>query len=1284
MSRARLWWAVAWKEFTFGFRRPANWILLVLLGFLALGFSEGSVSVQTGEAIAAGSRPYVTSVFTQGMIQSVMFLGFASWFLCIGVGLSVNRDLDLQVGEVIHPTRLTPGQYLWGKFTGGLLVFFLIWALFLVMAVFTNHVIAAGPDSEHVGPFHLWNYLFPTIVFGLPQAFFFAGVAFFLGVWTRRPIIVFAFTVTALIASNYLITFAPSWLSPEINRLLMLLDPSGFRWLNEVYLKVDRGVDFYNTAPLGVEADFAWSRLGIAALGFVAAAGSVVSYAGRLREGTTEPRLMAWVRARQARGGEEEALEDAGAADGAGADDDAGAAHGSGSGTGAAAPAAAPATAREAARARVFAAYRDATVSIRDLRMSSRPLAFWQATRFIAREEIGELLRRPALYLFAPVIIWVAISNTLLALGPFSSRILLTSGEVAVRQLNGLNIMLCFLLLFYTVESLHKERGRGLSEIYHSMPIGTGALLFGKSLGNSVVAAFILALSTLTSAVMILVRESGGSPVGFDIIPFAATYGVVLVPTFIFWTALVTALYSLLRGRYAVYGLGAILIFYTVFRNITGDPLPWTLNWIGWGVMPTWSDMGAFSLYGYPLLMNRLLFLSLVAPLVALSVTWFDRRSFDPVGIMNRIRPKPILMGALRLLPFAAPAIVLFATLHFQSRAGHQGPDAEEAAKDYWRRNVATWTDFAMPSIAHVDVDVSFEPGERLAAVEGAYTFRNHRDHAYEQLPMTPGRWDPIAWTLDGDSVEPDNRAGLRVFDLPGGLGPGDSVTIGFAHEVRLPSGVSKYAGGVGEFITEAGIVAGAFNPSLLPVPGYIETVGVDSDNSSDAEDYADDFYEGETEPLFGWGGEPFTVRTRITTPEDWIANGVGRKVSDTEADGRRTVVWETDEPVRFFNIIAGRFAVKEGDGTALYHHPAHHYNIEEMSAALDASRRYYSEWFHPFPWELLKISQFPAFATYAQGFPTNITFSESIGFLAESDPRSHIAFMVVAHEAAHQWWGNLLTPGAGPGGNVLSEGMAHYSTVLLHEQVYGDRYRIEFTKRLEEQYGDGRFVDSELPLVKMDGTRPGDGVVTYEKGGWVMWMLHQHMGRENTLAGFSALIEKYLDATDFPVLQDMLAVMRDFAPDTTAFDDFAEQWFHDVVLPEYEFSDVTVEAGGGVAADEEAGAQEDVVGAADQDAGTGGTWIVRGTLRNVGTGRMRVQVAATAGERWSDEDDDGSRTVVSDDYREARAEVVLGAGESARFEISTDFAPERVLVDPDVMVLQLNREFAVEEVGGA
>ncbi len=1210
MNAFRRWREITRQEFLSGLRRPAYWILFGILVLMAWGFSEGAVTIASGDQTVGGERSHVTSVFAQSMIQSVLIMVFGAWFLAIGAGMTMIRDLELRVEEILSSTRLTPGEYAWGKFAGALCVFLVIWLLYLCASAGLNHVLAAGEDAEHIGGFALANYLFPTLLFGLPQVLFFAGVPFFLGVRTRRPIVVFVFPVVVLFFTLwFLATWSPSWLDPGVNRMLMLLDPSGFRWLNETFLTVDRGVDFYNTAPLRPDPGFLLSRIVFAATGLGATAAAAQSYARQLQAGQTP--AFPFLRRRRTHG-----------------------------------VLGVPSGVRESPLLGQRVLGR--------LRMETEPPGFREAVGAIGRSEIRDLLLRPGMYLFVPLIIIQSVSQNILATGPFNSPILLTSGAAAVRQLNTLSLLVCVLLLFYTVESLHKERSRRLAEIFYATPVRTGAILLGKTIGNSVMAGLILAVGVAATWGLVLWRKLfEGSPVGFDLFPFVAAWGAILVPTFIFWTAFVTVLFALLRNRYTVYGAGMAVIIYTVSRmSFGGDPLSWVTNWMAWGGLQ-WSDMGAFSLHGFPLLLNRLLYLALVPLLMAVAVKGFPRQNFDPARIVHRIRPKSLFRGAIRLAPFAAPAVVLASALHFSGRTGYQGPVAEEASKDYWRRNTATWTDFEMPSVSRVDLDLDFEPRAHAASVSGTYTFVNDRDYAYDQLPVTAGPWDPIEWTLDGVPYEPEDRSNLFVFTPEHPLDPGDSLTLGFDYDLRFPRGMSRFGGGQGEFILESGIVLGTFSPTFLPVPGYNPSIGVDEENAHDSPDYPEDFYEGNTEPLFGWGGTPFRVRTRITTPEAYTANGVGQRVSEETKDGRRTVVWETDHPVGLFNVVAGKYAVREGRGTALYYHPEHDYNIEEMSAALDAAREHYSQWFYPFPWDLLKISEFPGFATYAQGFPTNITFSENIGFLAKSDPRSHVAFLVVAHEAAHQWWGNLLTPGRGPGGNILSEGLAHYATILLHEQVYGDRYRIEFTKRIEEEYGDQRFVDTERPLVKTDGTRSGDGTVTYNKGGWVMWMLQQEMGRENLLSGLRAFIEKFNPDPDFPVIQDMLAVIRDFAPDPAAFDAFAEQWFFDVVVPEYRFSDVTRER-------------------------SGTEWVVRGTVENRGTGRTALEVGVTAGERWSDEDNDGNRSGVSVDYRVSRTVVELGAGASADFEIRTDFEPERVLADPDVLQLQLNRAAAV------
>ncbi|MDE2870137.1 MAG: M1 family aminopeptidase [Gemmatimonadota bacterium] len=1174
------WWEVARREFLTGARRPAYWILLFLMGFLALGLSDGSVTIASGGGDAGD--PHLTSVFGQSRVQAVMLISLGALFLAIISGLTVIRDLELKVGEVFHATRLTPREYVWGKFWGGVAVFALIWLLYLFTSIGFNHIVESGRD--HIGPFSLENYLFPTLLFGLPQVLLFAGVPFLIGTWTRRPLLVFLFPMVALLLCfTVLTTWSPTWLSPEVNRALMLIDPSGFRWLNETFLTVDRGVDFYNTSPLYPDAGFLVSRLVFAVTGLGAVAGAAAAYERRLRVGGSDSRFMRlFRRPRRA----------------------------------------------HAAAAPVPEA------SLRGLGMATRPLGFRKAALAITRSEVRDLVARPPMYFFVPLILVQAISETTLGYGFFGSRILITPGAVAEQQLNTLSLLVCFLLLFYTVESLSKERNRHMHEIFHSAPVGTGAMLLGKTMGNAVMAGLILVAALVSGAGIILYHQLfNDSPVGYDLYPFIAMWGGVLLPTFIFWTALVTALFSLLRNRFAAYGAGLAILVYTIFRQQTEGTPGWLGNWQGRNFV-LWSDMGAFSLHGTPILLNRLLYLSLVPLLVAVSIRWFPRRDFDATETLNRTHPRRLALGALRLLPLAIVPVVLGSVLYAGGRSGYQRSGAGEWRGDYWEQNFAIWNGSEMPSVSHVDLDLVIEPSERSVAVTGAYTFLNHRDYAFDELPITAGSWHPFEWTLAGESHEPEDRSGLFIFTLEEPLAPGDTVTVGFSYDLALLEGMSRRPGGASQFILESGVVLDGFSLTFAPVPGYDPDIGARYFEEPEVED---DFYEGETEPLIGWAGKPFTVRTRIDIPEEYTANGVGQVVSDEVGDGRRTVVWETDHPVRMFNVIAGKYDVIEGDGTAIHHHPGHHYNVEEMSAALDAARRYYSEWFHPFPWSVLKLSEMPAFSGGAQGFPTNITFSEGMGFLTRRDPRSHLGFMVVAHEAAHQWWGNLLGPGRGPGGNVLSEGMSHYATTLLHEQVYGDRYRIEFTKRMEEEYVRRRRVDTERAMARSEGG-------FYNKGAWAMWMLQQEMGRDNILAGLRAFIGKYLESPDHPVIPDMLAVLRDFAPDTAAFDALTGQWFFEVVLPEYRLSDVT-------------------------KVREGDEWVVRGTVENVGTGRMRVEVGAVAGERWSDEGDDGGRSVVAEGYRDARAVVVPGAGEVAEFVIRAGFEPERMVIDPDVLV---------------
>jgi hypothetical protein len=113
---------------------------------------------------------------------------------------------------------------------------------------------------------------------------FVAGACFAIGERSRRPLLVFVLPLAAVVFSLFFFwNWSPSWLDPRLNRLIMLVDPAGFRWLQETWLKVDRGVGFYNTGRIGFDLPVLASRLGFCLLGLAAVAWSNARLAATLR-----------------------------------------------------------------------------------------------------------------------------------------------------------------------------------------------------------------------------------------------------------------------------------------------------------------------------------------------------------------------------------------------------------------------------------------------------------------------------------------------------------------------------------------------------------------------------------------------------------------------------------------------------------------------------------------------------------------------------------------------------------------------------------------------------------------------------------------------------------------------------------------------------------------------------------------------------------------------------------------------------------------------------------------
>lgn len=1185
MSMTRLA-TVFWMELKRAVNRPSWRFLAVLVCVLAWGLSQGNVQIASGDGSVGGRKALFTSEFQITFLLAVFLPLVHLFFIAIAAGMAVPEDDELNVGPLLNATPLRPAELIGGKFFAIFAAYALILLLQLLAMMVCMHLLPHDEKAEQFGPLVWSHYLKPYFVFCLPTIFAYVGVSMFVGVKTRRPILIYLFPLAlATLSAMFLFNWSPSWLDPRVNEALMIVDLSGFRWLVERWLKEDRGVAYYNTAAVPFDRVFWMNRAFVLVLGALGLAASVRSYARGLR------------RTAKAKAG----------------------------------AASAPAS--------------EAQPALQRLAAPARPAGFLSALAQSLRFELRQLIVHPAIYLFVPLILLEAWGNVMIRQGFLETPILHTPGALAVALWNVLTLTVTLLLLFFTVEAFERERSTGLAPLYFSTPAPTAALLFGKTLAVSVVGALALVCAFLGSWALLLWQQT----VPMNIVPFVLVWGGLLTVTYFLWVSFVLLLHSLTRNRYATYGLALGMLILFGYLQFT-DKLNWVGNWMLWGAL-RWSDTGPMELDWNAIVLSRLFGLSLGVFFVFAALRWFPRRELDASRVLHRLRWKPLIITGLKLLPAAAPPLILGIWLWRAVETGREGALAERRDKDYWKQNLNTWKDVRPPALKDVKMKVALDPAKSHYRVEGEYELLNDQAEPLRQFALTAGRhWRNLKWTLNGQPFEPENRSSLFVFTLKEPLAKDGAVRIGFAHEAEYPFGIGKLRQSAGEFVLPGGVVLNSFSTSFAPAVGYVEEIGVDDKNRYEPRQYAEDLHLKELAPLFG-SATPFTARIEIVAPAEYTCNSVGVRESDAVKDGMRTTVWKTDQPVRFFNIVAGKWRHVPGKGVALYVDPQHPYNVEAMKESLEASREWFGKWFGPFPWQELKVSQFPNWADYAQGFPTNIVFTEGM-VLAKDDEETNAnsAFIITAHEAAHQWWGNMLTPGKGPGANILSEGLAHYSTMLLLEQVKGLRQRMEFCKKLEASYTRSRRFDAELPLVKIQGNRPGDTTITYDKGSWVFWMLDQHLGREKMLAGLKKLIERYRTGRDHPMLEDLVVVLREEATDKEAFDRFVKEHFFQVVLPEYQFADVKKEQGGA-------------------------NWTVTAKVTNAGTGTYAVEIAAVKGERFPKESGKPEAA-----YQEAKQVLQLGPGESKELKLTVPFDPERLVADPDIRILQLFRQRALHK----
>lgn len=233
---------------------------------------------------------------------------------------------------------------------------------------------------------------------------------------------------------------------------------------------------------------------------------------------------------------------------------------------------------------------------------------------------------------------------------------------------------------------------------------------------------------------------------------------------------------------------------------------------------------------------------------------------------------------------------------------------------------------------------------------------------------------------------------------------------------------------------------------------------------------------------------------------------------------------------------------------------------LQALAADLGDVMDFYTSKFGPSGLKTLEVAPVPG--KFGQGFPgliylSTLAYVQAPGF----DQRQTLFFgdLLQAHEAAHQWWGNVVTS-AGYHDDWIMESLANYSALMFLEKKKGvkvldgvlQNYRADLlAKPSEKTPPAGETVESSGPVVQ--GTRV-DGnwnAVIYGKGSWIIHMLRGKMGDDAFIQMLAGLRQKFEDKTI--TTEEFRLHCAGYLPAKSAdpkLESFFDQWVYGTGIP--------------------------------------------------------------------------------------------------------------------------------------
>jgi len=1048
-------WKFIQHELKYWIKRPMVWIFLTivtLFSFVMVAAQDVTVGGTVGSVHK--NAPYVIEVFYA--VFSVILLLMVTAFM----NATAIRDFQYGMHQFIFSAPIKKRDYFFGKFIGASLIS-VIPMLGISLGVLIAPLIAPLlPEDWNMAPAErfgeiIWSgHLNGVLMFALPNVIIAGVLLYSLGIMFRSSIVSFISVMLLIVFYNVSRGFAK-----DIKKewLASLLDPFGQRPLDIMskYMTVAEK----NTISVGMEGDLLINRLVWLCFTLLVLAVVFYRFSFSLKKERSKKQKTEKIVA-------------------------------------------------------------SPVISDKVFKPTKANVFSFSTFISLVKFETKAIIKNPVF------IIITGIGMILLVTGltSYTGRFGTSQYPVTYDVIEGINgsfyIFMIGFITFYTGVLVWKERDVKLNEIEDATPIKTGILFTSKAI--AVIAA--IALVHLCTIVVGVIAQTAYGYTRYELGLYFEWLLIITVLKFSYMVILSLFVHYIINNRYIAY---FVFITFLIVDSFIWGVFKVSTNMVSFGTIPgiTYSDMNGFGPFLLGTFWFNIYWILFSIVLCFLCIAFYVRgkeagMKYRLVAARRRIKNNSIAIVVSVVAFIICGGFVYYNTKVLNTyKSGKEQEDMQVAYEKKYKK----YENIAQPRFYKFDYSIDLLPEDRSIKAHIDSWARNISGRPISQLHFS-------VYTMD-DSIKinipnaklsfRDKELDYRIYTLNKPLKPNDSIKISFD--------LSKISKGFENEVSFTEITDnGTFfnNMSLLPTFGYNRDFEISDKNTriklklpkrEIMPKLNENNLAARMNTYIGNDSDWVEVNTTISTAPDQIAVAPGSLIKTWDKNGRKYFNYRLDhKSLNFYSFVSARYEVarKKWNGIDLevYYDKKHAYNVPNMLNSMQRSLEYYTKNFGPYMHKQCRIIEFPRYQSFAQAFPGTMPYSEGIGFILDQrDVTKDVidqVFYVVAHEMAHQYWAHQVCGANMQGSEMMSEGFAQYSALMVMEKEYGKDKMKKFLQYEMDGYLGGRSAETEgeQPLMKTQGQQ----YIHYEKASVVMYYLKEMIGEDKVNQALRELIKNY------------------------------------------------------------------------------------------------------------------------------------------------------------------------------